>query len=88
MSIVAGQTASNDKDAEVSVTDSGTGIAEASIRGIVDPFVTTKPDGMGLGLAICRTIIEAHRGRIHAHNAPQGGAVFVFTLPFATARQS
>jgi signal transduction histidine kinase len=73
----------NDQEAEISVADSGTGIAEGSIRSIFDPFVTTKPDGMGMGLAISRTIIEAHRGHIRAENSAAGGAVFSFTLPFA-----
>jgi signal transduction histidine kinase len=71
----------NDREAEVSVTDSGAGIAEESIRGIFEPFMTTKPGGMGMGLAISRSIIEAHGGEIHAHNSSAGGAVFKFTLP-------
>jgi signal transduction histidine kinase len=71
----------NDREAEVSVTDSGAGIAEESIRSIFEPFVTTKPGGMGMGLAISRTIIEAHGGEIHAENSSAGGAVFKFTLP-------
>ena len=74
----------NDREAEISVADSGAGIAEESIRSIFDPFVTTKPGGMGMGLAISRTIIEAHRGGIRAENSPEGGAVFHFTLPFAS----
>lgn len=74
----------NDREAEISVADSGAGIAEESIRSIFEPFVTTKPGGMGMGLAISRTIIEAHRGGIRAENSPEGGAVFHFTLPFAS----
>jgi signal transduction histidine kinase len=74
----------NDREAEISVADSGAGIAEESIRDIFEPFVTTKPGGMGMGLAISRTIIEAHRGAIRAENSPEGGAVFHFTLPFAS----
>jgi signal transduction histidine kinase len=73
----------NGREAEVSVADSGAGIAEESIRSIFDPFVTTKPGGMGMGLAISRAIIDVHRGRIRAENSPAGGAVFYFTLPFA-----
>jgi signal transduction histidine kinase len=74
----------NVREAGVSVADSGAGIAQESIGGIFDPFVTTKPGGMGMGLAISRTIVEAYGGRIHAENAPTGGAVFYFTLPFAS----
>jgi two-component system sensor kinase FixL len=44
-------------------------------------FATTKPAGMGLGLSICRTIVEAHRGHIRAEPRPTGGTVFRFTLP-------
>ena len=72
----------DDKLAEVSVTDSGTGIAEDLLPRIFEPFVTSKSTGMGLGLAISRTIIEAHGGDIRAENAPGGGALFRFTLPF------
>ena len=72
----------NDREAEVSVADTGHGIPGELIAGIFDPFVTTKRGGMGLGLAISRTIIEAHGGRIYAENAPGGGAVLRFTLPF------
>jgi signal transduction histidine kinase len=75
----------NDKEAEVMVADSGAGIPGESIAGIFDPFVSSKPGGMGLGLAISRTIVEAHGGAIRAENAAQGGAVFRFTLPFARA---
>ena len=78
----------DDKFAEVSVSDSGGGIAEEFRPRIFEAFVTSKSTGMGLGLAICRTIIEAHGGDIRAENAPDGGAVFRFTLPFASAKRS
>ena len=78
----------DDKFAEVSVTDSGGGIAEDLRPRIFEPFVTSKAAGMGLGLAICRTIIEAHGGEIRGENAPGGGAVFRFTLPFASVKRS
>jgi two-component system sensor kinase FixL len=76
----------NDKAAEVSVADSGGGIPDELLPRIFEPFVTSKSTGMGLGLAISRTIIEAHGGDIRAENAQGGGALFRFTLPFAPAR--
>ena len=75
----------NAAEAEVSVADRGTGIPADALHGMFDAFVTTKPTGMGLGLAISRTIVEAHGGRIDATNGPEGGAVIRFTLPFAAA---
>jgi C4-dicarboxylate-specific signal transduction histidine kinase len=64
----------------VSVADTGTGINAQNIDRIFNPLFTTKSDGMGMGLAICRAIIEAHEGRLwFAPNTPRG-AVFQFTL--------
>jgi len=66
---------------KVSVADTGTGIGSQNIDRIFNPLFTTKSDGMGMGLSICRSIIEAHDGRIWvAPNKPQG-AVFQFILP-------
>ena len=65
------------------VIDSGSGISEQHLPDLFHPFFTTKPKGMGMGLSICRSIIEAHGGRIWAGNNPQGGAQFSFSLPFA-----
>jgi two-component system sensor kinase FixL len=73
----------NDREAEVAVIDSGPGIPAELIDRIFNAFVTTKPSGLGLGLAISRTIIEAHGGEIHAENIDGGGAAIHFTLPFA-----
>lgn len=65
------------------VADTGTGIAPEIAQHLFQPFVTSKTDGMGVGLSICRTIIEAHGGRIAARGNNGGGTVFEFTLPFA-----
>ncbi|MFO0826690.1 MAG: two-component regulator propeller domain-containing protein [Phycisphaerales bacterium] len=64
-----------------SVADSGTGIAPENLERVFESFYTTKPHGMGLGLAVCRTIIHAHDGRLWATNGPTGGACFHFELP-------
>jgi two-component system sensor kinase FixL len=64
----------------VSVSDTGTGLSPAIVEQLFQPFVTTKPTGMGVGLSICRTIVEAHGGRIWAEPNPEGGAIFRFTL--------
>jgi PAS domain S-box-containing protein len=69
------------KSVIVAVRDSGAGLGSVSLEQLFDAFYTTKPDGMGMGLAISRSIIEAHGGRLWATpNVPQG-AVFQFTLP-------
>jgi two-component system sensor kinase FixL len=63
------------------VADTGPGLAPEVAGRLFEPFVSTKPEGMGVGLAICRTIVEAHGGRLWAEPNPGGGAVFRFTLP-------
>ena len=71
------------RSVEVAVTDSGPGILPERMDRIFDPFFTTKPDGMGMGLSVSRTIVEAHGGRLWAENGAAGGATFRFTLPVA-----
>ncbi len=66
---------------EVSVRDFGPGLPPGDSARWFEPFQTTKPGGMGMGLAIARTIVEAHGGDIRAENAPGGGACFTFSLP-------
>jgi signal transduction histidine kinase len=72
---------SGEKTVRVEVRDSGTGINEANMGKIFQTFYTTKLDGMGMGLAITRSIVDIHGGRLEAHNNPDGGATFTFTLP-------
>lgn len=72
---------SNDFSVVVTVSDRGTGIAPESLERVFDPFFTTKSHGMGLGLAVCRTIITAHGGRLWATNNPDRGASFHMALP-------
>jgi len=71
------------KVVEIAVSDTGRGIPADKLANIFDPFFTTKPNGMGMGLPISRTIIEAHQGRLWAENRIEGGASFRFTLPVA-----
>jgi signal transduction histidine kinase len=66
---------------KASVTDFGTGIEENNMDRLFQPFYTTKPDGLGMGLSISQGIINAHGGNIEASNNPEGGATFAFTLP-------
>ena len=68
---------------EVSVVDNGPGISPEILPNLFQPFATNKADGTGIGLAVCRTIIEGHGGRIEGDAHPDGGAVFRFTLPQA-----
>jgi two-component system sensor kinase FixL len=64
----------------IAVADTGPGIAPEMFKQLFQPFVTTKTQGMGVGLSVSRTIIEAHGGRLWAAANPGGGAVFAFTL--------
>ena len=70
-----------DKDISVTVEDTGTGIAQSDLEHVFEPFFSTKPEGMGMGLSISRSIIEAHGGRITASPTRGGGTVFQVSLP-------
>jgi C4-dicarboxylate-specific signal transduction histidine kinase len=71
----------NETELIVRVEDSGRGLDSETAERIFTPFFTTKPHGIGLGLSISRSIIEAHEGRLWASARPSGGAIFQFTLP-------
>jgi len=74
-------TATADQVVEVHVRDTGPGIAPRVRERLFEPFVSSKETGLGLGLSICKRLIEAHSGTIRGENAPEGGALFAFTLP-------
>src|SRR5258705_503416 len=75
----------NAETVDVAVADTGTGLARGVADRLFEPFVSTKRNGMGLGLSICRSIVEAHGGRLRSEPNPGGGAIFRFTLA-ATSR--
>jgi two-component system sensor kinase FixL len=71
----------DEREVEMMVSDSGPGIPSGELALIFDPFFTTKTSGMGIGLSVSRTIVEAHAGRLWAENSSTKGAIFRFTLP-------
>ena len=75
--------ARNRDSAEIEIADSGPGILAGKVSEIFEPFYTTKANGMGMGLSIARTIVEAHGGEISAQNRAGQGALFRVTLPLA-----
>lgn len=81
--LIVSVTRQDQNSALFSVADTGTGIAPEIAKHLFQPFVTSKVNGMGVGLSICRTIIEAHGGNICAKPNDGGGTLFEFTLPFA-----
>lgn len=77
---------SDAEDVRVTVTDTGSGITGDAMKQVFRPFFTTKADGMGMGLAICRSTVEAHGGRLWALEQEPPGASFTFTIPLAAGR--
>jgi two-component system, LuxR family, sensor kinase FixL len=80
---VATNSRAADEMIEVTVSDTGHGFADEVEPNLFQTFFTTKETGMGVGLSISRTIVEAHGGRMWAENNRAGGAIFRFTLPAA-----
>lgn len=68
---------------QIAVSDAGPGIGDEAMPRLFEPFYSTKPEGMGLGLSLCQSLIERFGGHIEARNRPVGGAEFVVTLPLA-----
>jgi len=68
---------------ELTVTDTGPGVADSMLEQLFEPFFTTKPEGMGLGLSLSRSIIEAHGGTLRYDSRPGGGSIFRIRLPTA-----
>ena len=81
--VISIRTSRVEKFAELSVSDRGPGISEDKLKGVFEPFYTSKAEGMGMGLSIARTIIEAHHGLIWARNRDHGGASFRIRLPLS-----
>lgn len=80
------RTSSDGEHVRVCVVDHGTGIAQGDLPRVFDAFWTTKSTGLGVGLAICKAIINSHQGTLTAENNLDGGAAFCFTLPMAEPR--
>jgi C4-dicarboxylate-specific signal transduction histidine kinase len=76
----------DDESIEIAVADRGSGLPNDIVEHLFEPFRTTKVDGMGLGLSICRSIVEAHRGKLGYEPNCGGGAIFRVTLPVTLER--
>jgi signal transduction histidine kinase len=82
---ITGRIRQTDGSAEVLISDSGPGIPSDQLDQVFERFFTTKNQGMGMGLSIARSIVEAHGGRVWAENRINGGAVFRLSLPLIKA---
>jgi signal transduction histidine kinase len=81
------ETTRNADFAQLSVSDAGAGILPDKLKEVFEPFFTTKADGMGMGLSIARTIVEAHGGMIWAENRVSGGAIVFLRLPLRATKR-
>ena len=79
--IISIRTSRVENFAQIYVSDRGPGIPEDKLKEVFEPFFTSKAEGMGMGLSIARTIVEAHHGQISAKNRDHGGATFRIKLP-------
>ncbi|RTL50681.1 MAG: PAS domain S-box protein [Bradyrhizobiaceae bacterium] len=84
--LIASNAKADDNMVEITVSDTGHGFSDGVMPNLFQPFFTTKETGMGVGLSISRTIVEAHGGRMWAESNTAGGATFHFTLPVAQPR--
>jgi signal transduction histidine kinase len=79
--LVISTSQSDDESVTVAVSDTGPGVTQADIERIFEPFYTTKTSGMGMGLSICRSIVEAHGGMLRAFTNPRRGVTFEASIP-------
>ena len=86
--ITVASEAEGERHVAIEVSDTGAGVAPEILERLFQPFATTKPEGMGIGLSICRKIVESHGGRLTYHPNPRGGAVFRLSLLLAESRES
>jgi signal transduction histidine kinase len=86
LTVEVGPLAEDPQFVVLTVSDAGPGIDPANLGRLFEAFFTTRQDGMGMGLSISRSIVEAHGGRIWATNRPEGGARFHVSLPVAEER--
>jgi signal transduction histidine kinase len=76
-----GTDSAEEKGVRIAVRDTGPGLSAENLKRLFEPFYTTKPNGMGIGLSICRSIVEDHGGRLWATGLHPHGALFQFTIP-------